>query len=133
MINKVVARFADGRVLKGTTADFFPAKESFHVTPVEAPLGAEPIEVRTPELKALFFVKDFAGNPGYVERKEFDAGRSSAARRIRVVFRDGETLVGTTTGYQPSRPGFFLEPVDPGCNNERCYVVCAAAKEISFI
>lgn len=132
-MNKVVVRYADGRVVKGVTADFFPAKAFFHVAVADAPAGTDPVEIRTVELKALFFVKDYAGNPEYVERKEFDPSHPPAGRRIRVEFEDGEVLVGTTTGYQPGRQGFFLEPADPGSNNERCYVVAAAAKEIRFL
>ena len=130
-MNKVVARFADGRLLKGMTADFFPNKDLFHVSDAFAEPGAEPVEVRAQDLKALFFVKDFAGNPGYQEAKEFV--RPPVGRAIRVVFKDGEVLVGTTQGYQPGRPGFFLEPADPDSNNERCFVVSAATQEISFI
>ena len=54
-------------------------------------------------------------------------------RRIKVAFRDGEVLVGTTTGYQPGRPGFFLVSADVDSNNERCFVVTTAAREISFL
>jgi hypothetical protein len=133
VMNRVVARFADGRVVKGTTADFLPAKDSFHLTVATAPAGAKPMEIHTKELKALFFVKDFAGDPQRVKRNEFDPSRPPAGRRIRVVFKDGEVLVGTTTGYQPGRPGFFLVPADAGSNNERCYVIAAAAREISFL
>jgi hypothetical protein len=132
-VNKVVARFADGRTIKGMTADFFPAKDSFHVS-VVSPLGeSTPVEIRTKDLKALFFVKDLAGDPDYTEDKQFDPSRPPVGRRIRVAFRDGEVLVGTTMGYQPGRPGFFLEPADPGSNNERCYVVTAASQEIVFL
>jgi hypothetical protein len=132
-MNKVVARFADGRVVKGTTADFFPAKDLFHVSVGTAPAGTKPVEIHTKDLKALFFVKDFAGEPQHVERNEFDPSRPPAGRRIRVVFKDGEVLVGTTTGYQPGRPGFFLVPADASSNNERCYVVAASTREISFV
>lgn len=132
-MNKVVARFVDGRVLKGVTADFYPTKDVFHVSVAGAPAGTHPVEVHTMELKALFFVKDFAGDPEYRERKVFDPQQPHTGRPIRVVFEDGEVLVGTTMGYQPGRPGFFLEPADPGWNNERCYVVAAATQEIAFI
>lgn len=133
MLNKVVVRYADGRLLKGMTADFFPNKELFHVSVVDAPPGSESVEVRTPELKALFFVKDHEGNPDYHERKEFDSLRPPIGRRIRVKFKDGEVLVGTTTGYQPGRTGFFVEPADPASNNERCYVIAAATLEVGFL
>jgi hypothetical protein len=50
-----------------------------------------------------------------------------------VVFKDEELLVGTTQGYQPGRPGFFVYPADTQSNNERCYVVSTAAKEVSIL
>jgi len=132
-MNKVVARFADGRLVKGMTADFFPAKDLFHVSVANAPAGAKPVEIHMKDLKALFFVKDFAGDPQHVKRNEFDPSHPLPGRRIRVVFKDGEVLVGTTTGYQPGRPGFFLVPADASSNNERCYVVAASTREISFL
>ncbi len=132
-MNKVVARFADGRMVKGTTADFFPAKDLFHVSVATAPAGSKPMEIHTKDLKALFFVKDFAGDRKHVERNAFDPSHPPAGRRIRVVFKDGEVLVGTTTGYQPGRPGFFVVPADASSNIERCYVVAGATKEVNFL
>jgi hypothetical protein len=132
-MNKVVARFADGRVVKGMTADFFPGRETFHVSVAASAPGSGPLEIRVKDLKAVFFVKDFAGNPSHVEKKEFDPSRPPAGRRIRVVFNDGEVLVGTTQGYQPGRPGFFVVPADSETNTERCYVVSAAAREVRFL
>jgi len=132
-VNKVVARLSDGRTIKGMTADFFPGKDTFNVRPANAPAGAKSIEICTKDMKALFFVKDFAGNPERDNRNEFDPAHPPIGRRIRVVFKDGEVLVGTTTGYQPGRPGLFIVPADAGSNNERCYVVAASTKEIKFI
>ena len=132
-MNKVVARLADGRMVKGMTADFSPAKDRFHVTAAAAPVGTTTVEIHTNDLKALFFVKDLAGDPLHVEKKAFDPAHPPAGRRIRVEFKDGEVLVGTTTGYQPGRPGFFLVPADAESNVERCYVVAAATREISFL
>jgi len=132
-MNKIVARFADGRVVRGMTADFFPGRECFHVSVASAPAGTKPVEIHTKDLKALFFVKDFAGDPQHVERNEFDPSQSAIGRRIKVVFRDGEVLIGTTTGYQPGRRGFFLVPADTSSNIGRCYVVVAATQEVSFL
>lgn len=102
------------------------------MTEASAPVEAKPLEIHTKDLKALFFVKDFAGDPQRVDRNEFDPSRPLPGRRIRVVFKDGEIVVGTTTGYQPGRPGFFIEPADAESNNERCYVVTAATQEVGF-
>jgi|SRR5687767_8608603 hypothetical protein len=133
MKNKVVARFADGRMVKGSTSDFVPTKDVFHVADASAGAGAPPIRVQVGDLKALFFVKDFAGSPAHKSRNDFTEGRAAAGRKIQVVFKDGETLAGTTQGYQPGRPGFFMVPADPDANTERCYVVAAATKSITLL
>lgn len=132
-MNKVISRFADGRIVKGVTADFFPNKEFFHMSVEGAPEGEKPLEINTNDLKALFFVKDFAGDPEHTEGNEFDPEHPPAGRRIKVVFNDGEVLVGTTTGYQPKRTGFFIVPADTGSNIERCFVITAATREVSFL
>jgi hypothetical protein len=132
-MNKVVLRFADGSIIKGTTADFFPGKDIFHLSMMNAPVEANPVKINTKDLKAIFFVKDFAGDSQHLKRNEFDPAHPQGGRKIKVVFKDGEVLVGITMGYQPGRPGFFIIPADTSSNNERCYVVAAATKEISFI
>ncbi len=132
-MNKVVARFVDGRMVKGMTADFFPTKDLFHVSVTTAPDDAEPVEINTKELKALYFVKDFAGDSQHIEKNVFDESRPPVGRRIKVVFNDGEVLLGTTTGYRPGRPGFFIVPADEESNIERAYVVTAATQEINFL
>ncbi len=132
-MNKIVARYVNGKIVKGVTADFIPGKDTFHVSLADAPPAALPIEVHVKDLKALFFVKDYAGDPKHRARNEFDPAHPPAGRRIRVKFKDGEELVGTTTGYMKGRPGFFLVPADVESNMERCYVVVTATKEIRFI
>jgi hypothetical protein len=131
--NKIVARFADGRIFKGSTADFLPTRDHFHLSTNGAPAGSKPARIQVKDLKALIFVKDFAGNPRHEEAREFAPDRTTSGRRIKVIFKDGEILVGTTLAYQPGRPGFFLVPVDPQSNMERCFVVVAATAKISFL
>ncbi len=131
--NRIVVRYQDGRLMKGITNDFFPNKDMFHLVPMDAPPGSKPLEVRVPDLKAVFFVKDFSGNPEYNDRKEFDATKPAVGRKIKVIFKDGELMIGTTHGYQPNRPGFFVVPADIQSNIERCFVVTLATQEVSFI
>lgn len=127
--NRIVARFADGRMVKGTTQDFSVTRDYFHVILPEA--GQPPVRVGIPALKAVFFVKDYVGNKDYNERKAFD--RLVPGRKLQVVFKDGETLVGATTGYDAARPGFFMVPADPQSNNDRIFVVARAVRAVAFI
>jgi Family of unknown function (DUF6982) len=127
--NRIVARYADGRMLKGTTQDFAPAKDSFHVIGSEG--GARPVKVVVSELKAVFFVKSLVGNSAYHEVKEFEGPTSG--RKVQVTFKDGEVLVGSTQAYQADRPGFFMVPADPQSNNDRIYIVASAVQKVTFL
>jgi hypothetical protein len=131
-MNKLVVRFADGRMVKGTTLDFSPAKNVFHVTEAADTAGT-PVAVRRDDLKALFFVKDYEGDPRHVEKREFDAPPPPGARRVQARFDDGEVLVGTTNGYNPELPGFFMAPADTESNITRCFVVATAAHEVRML
>jgi hypothetical protein len=131
--NKIVVRYLNGEILKGQTSDFLPTKSTFHLSLVDVPPGSPPLEVQIAGVKAIFFVKDFVGNRERAEVGEFPAEKPVFGRKIKVIFRDGETLVGTTQGYDPSRPGFFVSPADTDSNNDRCFVVTSATKQVSFI
>ena len=128
---KVVGRYLDGKRVKGFSQDFFPNKDRFHVYPAAKPSG-EAVEVLIKELKAIFFVKDFAGNSLYNERKKYIEGEKPSGRKVEVTFKDGEVLVGSTLGYDPSRSGFFVFPADPKCNNIRVFAVSTAVKKVRF-
>ena len=129
---KVVARYIDGKRVKGFSQDFFPHKDRFHIYQAAKPSG-EATEVMVKELKAVFFVKDFAGNPMHEERKEYKEGEKPQGRKVEVTFKDNEVLVGTTLGYDPSRPGFFIFPADPKSNNVRVFVVSTAVKKVRYL
>ena len=131
--SKIVARYADGKLLKGYSRDFYPNKSHFHLFPVGAGPSEEPIEVWIKDLKAVFFVRDFGGDPFYNERKEFAEGERPPGRRVEVTFKDGEVLVGTTLGYDAHRQGFFFIPVDPKSNNLKVFAIAAAVTRVRFL
>jgi hypothetical protein len=125
----VVAGYKDGRRVKGVTLDFLPNKEAFHVQCE----GGDVVEVRVRDLKSVFFVRDLAGNRDERHRNEFDPSSTLSGRRIRVVYYDGEELVGTTQGYSAERHGFFVVPAAKQSNNQRIFVVAAAATQIHLL
>jgi hypothetical protein len=131
--SKIVARYRDGRTLKGTTQNFFPNRPVFHVNRQGKTAPGDVIEVNLEELKAVFFVKDFLGNAKHVERKKLSPGDQLQGRLMEVTCKDGEVIVGSTTGYDPKRPGFFLFPIDPSANNVRVYVVASSVRTARFV
>ncbi len=129
---KVVVRYSDGRVMKGSAQDFFPNRDRFHLFPVDKSSG-EAIEVFMKGLKAIFVVRDFIGEPLYDERKRYIGGEKPSGQKVEVTFIDGEVLVGSTLGYDMRWQGFFVFPADPQSNNIRVFVVSSAVKKVRNI
>jgi hypothetical protein len=130
---KIVARYLDGRMIKGFTQDFAPNKPGFHLFPTEAANLKEGTEILLKDLKAIFFVRDFAGRPDYDDRKQYTPGERPSGRIVEVSFNDGEVMVGSTLGYDPKRPGFFVFPADPKSNNARVFALSKAVRLVRYL
>ena len=130
--NRVVVRFNDGRLLKGYTHDFLPEKDLFHLSEDTASEAGGIHEIKVPDLKAVFFVKTFSGNKDYNEKKSFKEVNAAALHgiKIKVTFKDGEVLCGLSLGYNKTKKGFFIVPIDPLSNNDRLYIVAASTVEV---
>jgi hypothetical protein len=122
---RVVARYAEGQVLKGYACDFDPDQPSFHLTLAHGS-PEEVVEVSLKDLKALFFVRTFEGNPEYDESKDLYQPRPPGTRKMSLEFHDGEVLVGYTTGRDARRFGLFVSPLDPMSNNRRVFAVTSS-------
>ena len=126
---KVVVRYRDGRILRGYTRDFNVARSQFHFSP--DPVAGDSLVVPLTQLKALFFVRDFAGDPTYKDQKAFTA--PPEGRVLEVTFDDGEVLLGSTLSYQPEAHGFIVHPADKQANNIRVFVSSAAVRHVQFM
>ena len=128
--SKIVVRYLDGRILKGTTQNFFPQKPTFQLLP---PGRTALVEIAVSQLKAVFFVRDFLGNKLYKERKKVAEGDKPQGRLVEVTCKDGEVLVGSTMGYDPGRPGFFLHPIDPKTNNIKVFLTSGGVAKVRYL
>jgi hypothetical protein len=125
--NKVVIKFKDGTVKKGSTTDFLPNKACFHLNSQNETV--ETIEIEA--LKAVFFVKDVEGNKDYNET--YQDVIQGGGKKVQVEFNDGEIIVGYVLGYSPDRQGFNMTPADLNSNNERVFVVTSATTSATFL
>ena len=133
--NLVVARYRDGKIIRGVTHDFGPQKKVFHVSTVERhgrTVDGKVYEIFLSELKAVFFVKSLEGKQGPPSPKGLLEEKLEAPglMKARITFLDGEILVGTTYGYTPERDGFFVAPLEKDSNNLRIFVVSSAVKKV---
>jgi hypothetical protein len=129
---KVVVAYLDGRRLKGYTNDFSPVRDQFFLFPegVDPKPGDRGTPVRVAELKAVFFVKDFAGNP---DRREAPDVSQLLGKKIEVTFADGEKLIGSSVAYNPKNLGFFMQAASSADNNERIFVINRNVKQVKVL
>ncbi len=129
--NKVVVAFLDGRRVRGYVYNFSAVRDAFSVFPQENSRKQDAVEIKMNDLKAIFFVKDFAGNREYQDDAFPDLLKRG--RKIEAAFSDGETLVGATEAYHPQKSGFFMFLADPKSNNTRVFVVNKNLRHIKFL
>jgi hypothetical protein len=125
--NKIVIKFIDGNVKKGTTNNFEPDKNSFSLKTIDG----EQEEVHIVGIKSIFFVRDFEGKKHF--SYEYKDNISNAGRKIQIEYYDGEIIIGYASDYSPTRQGFFIIPADLDGNNLRIYAVTTAIKEVQFL
>ncbi|MCD6288798.1 MAG: tetratricopeptide repeat protein, partial [Candidatus Hydrogenedentes bacterium] len=113
---RLVVRYVDGRILKGTSYTLDLNSRGFQLTPVDARRDVEEnIPVRFADLKAVFFVRDFDGkfDPNKIEQEWVPEGSE-----ITVFFPDGEVIEGySLVRFNDESPRFHMIPKDRASNN----------------
>jgi hypothetical protein len=128
---RVVVRFVDGKLLRGYSNNFHPDAAHLHLSPDVNCAPGDRLFVPMTLLKAVFFVRDLAGNAEHVDSNCFD--HTPRARKVEVTFRDDEVMIGSTLNYKPQGQGFYLIPANSRGNNQRVYVVLAAVRHLRFL
>ncbi len=126
-MNTIVIHTKQGGIVKGSTRDFRPNQEKFHVTLGNGEVAAFSLQ----NLKAVFFVKDLTGDPG--REDVYEDTVPGGGRKVQVTFQDGEAIIGFTTAYSAERQGWFLVPANDGGNNLRIFIVNSAVADVKFI
>ena len=124
---KIVARFINGSILKGTVRNFVQDEQILNVKVVNG--GIEKIDIR--ELKAIFFVKDLKGDESH--KKQYKDVQLWGGQKVKVEFTDGEVIMGYSSNLSTGKYGFLITPADNKGNNEQIFIVKSATKSIAFL
>ncbi|UCG77284.1 MAG: hypothetical protein JSV21_06730 [Nitrospirota bacterium] len=128
MQDKVVLHYLDHTLIKGITSNFSPVKSFLHVQDHETQAISK---VYLSDLKAVYFVKTYEGNPKHEEVP--DSTRDELGRKVKLVFKDGEILYGYTQSFTRDLQFFNVFPADPQSNNERIFVNRKATETIKLV
>lgn len=123
-LRKVILRYTDGRILPAYAPIFEEGQDPVPIVDLEG----LPLWVPLEDLKALFFVRTFSGNPDYdAPKTPASVPCPSGGRVVRLEFRDGEHILGDLAqAVADGDRGFFVTVLDPDDNNLLIYVNPAA-------
>jgi hypothetical protein len=121
-LGKVVVQTREKKLYKGFSKSDFITDSKVKLIDEKGNQFDLPLE----DLKAVFFVRDFNGNPEYDEVR-FLTSQEKPIRWIvaELQFTDGEVVEGKIRNDQGllNEPGFYLYPTDEVGNTEVIYVV----------
>ncbi len=125
-VDRLVIRYMDRTLMKGSSSDFSPEKRFFHLNLISGGV----VKVDSNNMKAAFFVKTFKGDESYKYRyKDYIPW---GGKKIKVKFNDGEVMVGFVPSHHNGDEGFFVTPADLKGNNERVFVMASATEAIDY-
>ena len=129
---KVVVRRLDREVIKG----FVDTASYLKPNAIEM-LDREgrALTLSLAEIKGVFFVREFDGNPQRSERKLFQSRPRTAGLWVQMTFKDKEILEGLLPGnlIELSPEGFLVTPADLYSNNLKIFVPRSALSDISVL
>lgn len=129
--SKVVVAHVEGQRLKGFVFNFSALRDSFRLFPEANSPQSAGTDLELRYVKAIFFVKDFTGNPA--RKDSYDSLEGAHGRKLEVTCRDGEKILGTTEAYNPKKIGFFMFPADRESNNTRIFIVNANVSAVKML
>jgi hypothetical protein len=118
---KVVVRQLDGGLVKGfVDSGSYLDSNGAEVLDREGHLVTIGLDV----IKAIYFVRDFEGDPNRQERKVFNTRPRVSGVWVRLAFKDGEILEGLLANnlLDVEPQGFTITPPDYYANNLRIFV-----------
>ncbi len=134
---KVVVKYSDGRMVRAYLTghqDQVPPTEQIDAQRLKD-LEGMPLDFAPHEIKAIFVVKSFEGNPNYVEFKNFPERPGDAGLWVRVLFKDKESLEGVAPNSLATftDPIFYMTPPDPQSNNQAVLVSKASLADMQVL
>ena len=124
---KVIVRTRDKRLFRG-----FSKAELIREKIQLVDSKGKKVEFPLDELKAIFFVRDFEGDPTYREVRFLGKSSLPAWVWVQVTFVDGEIMEGRIRNDKSLLDplGFFMWVADEGTNNELVYIVRSALRDL---
>jgi hypothetical protein len=93
------------------------------------------VNVPLEQIKGVFFVRDFEGNPQHPERKIFHSRPRQSGLWVRMIFKDREVLEGLTSNnlLDLDPAGFYITPPDMYSNNLRIFIPRGSLAEMEVL
>jgi len=129
---KVVVRKLDKSLVRGyVDLRTYLSADGVELLEFEGRLVNVPLD----QIKAVFFVRNFEGNPRHPERKIFHSRPRQSGLWVRMIFKDREVLEGLTPNnlLDLDPAGFYITPPDMYSNNLRIFIPRGSLAEMEVL
>lgn len=128
---KVIVRTRDKQLFRGFSKSEFIDAENIRIIDAKGHERSFSLQ----QLKAVFFVRDFQGNPAYRETRFFAKEDPPPWIWVKVVYQDGEVMEGRVRNSPAllDGAGFYLWLSDEGANNSMVFVVKSALQDFRIV
>lgn len=133
MEHKVVAHFLTKEIKKGIAYDFTSDAAVMHLSRTDDTGKRLVDRIDLDLVKAIFFVRDHAGNSLYKEKNEFEAGKTVYGKKLSIEFHDGEKIVGYSVSNPSQKKRFVMIPADPNGNNLKILINTETIKDLAYL
>lgn len=128
---KVIVRTRDQQLFRGFSKAEFIDDQNVRIIDAKGNQQSFPLQ----DLKAVFFVRDFQGDPSYRAVRFFAKEDPAPWLWVQLTYQDGEIMEGRVRNSPAllDGAGFYLWLSDEGANNVLVYVVKSALKDFRVL
>lgn len=128
---KVIVRTRDQQLFRGFSKAEFIDDQNVRIIDAKGNQQSFPLQ----DLKAVFFVRDFQGDPSYRAVRFFAKEDPPPWLWVQLTYQDGEIMEGRVRNSPAllDGAGFYLWLSDEGANNVLVYVVKSALKDFRVL
>ncbi|MBU0533873.1 MAG: hypothetical protein KJ887_03630 [Candidatus Omnitrophica bacterium] len=129
----VIVKFLSGEEKSGEVFSFNMNFPVFYLQSKNDKGKIDNIPIKTALIKQIIFLKKKDSNGNILHKETIDQSTYAGVLpyRLRVTFKDGQIIDGSTNKYNSKEKGFFLVPINPADKSERIYINAAAVKDVN--
>lgn len=131
-MHHVIVKFLEGEEKEGEVFSFNMNFPVFYLQSKNDKGEIDNIPIKIDLIKQIIFLKKKDSNGNILHKETIDQSIYAGVLpyRLKVEFKDGQIVDGSTNRYNLKDAGFFIVPINPADKSERIYINAATVKNV---